>query len=89
MSHLATTLSVEAPPHALYDVIADPARSPEWQTLIAEMGRISGRPGGIGSSYVGYYRVAGRKLEGRFVVTAAERPVLHQLNGTTTGGWTR
>jgi hypothetical protein len=53
------------------------------------MGPISGRPGGIGSSYIGYYRVAGRKLAGRFVVTAAERPTLHQVNGTTTGGWTR
>jgi len=89
MSHLATTMSVEAAPHALYDLIADPARSPEWQSLLVEMGAISGRPGGIGSSFVGYYRVAGRRLEGRFVVTAAERPVLHQLNGTTTGGWTR
>ena len=89
MSHLSTTLTVEAPADAVFDVIADPARSPEWQTLLVEMGPISGRPGGIGSSYIGYYRVAGRKLAGRFVVTAAERPTLHQVAGTTTGGWTR
>ena len=89
MSHLSTTLTVEAPADAVFDVVADPARSPEWQTLLVEMGPISGRPGGIGSSYIGYYRVAGRKLAGRFVVTAAERPSLHQVNGTTTGGWTR
>ena len=89
MSHLSTTLTVEAPAAAVYDVVADPARNPQWQTLLVEMGPISGRPGGIGSSYVGYYRVAGRKLTGRFVVTAAERPTLHQVNGTTTGGWTR
>jgi ribosome-associated toxin RatA of RatAB toxin-antitoxin module len=89
MSHLSTTLAVDAPATAVYDLIADPARSPEWQTLLAEMGAISGRPGGIGSSYVGYYRVAGRKLASRFVVTAAERPTLLQVNGTTTGGWTR
>ena len=42
-----------------------PARSPEWQTMLAEMGDIAGRPGGIGSSFVGYYRVAGRRLTGR------------------------
>ena len=40
---------------------------------------ISGRPGGIGSSYAGYYRVARRKIAARFVVTAAERPTLHQV----------
>ncbi len=89
MSHLATTLRIEAPATAVFDLIADPARSPEWQTMLAEMGDIAGRPGGIGSSFVGYYRVAGRRLTGRFVVTAAERPTVFQVNGTTTGGWAR
>jgi uncharacterized protein YndB with AHSA1/START domain len=89
MSHLSTTLRIDAPITTVYDLIADPARSPEWQTLLAEMGEIAGRPGGVGSSFVGYYRVAGRRLTGRFVVTAAERPVLFQVNGATTGGWAR
>jgi ribosome-associated toxin RatA of RatAB toxin-antitoxin module len=89
MSHLSTTLRIEAPAVAVFDLIADPARSPEWQTLLADMGDIAGRPGGIGSSYVGYYKVAGRKLASRFVVTAAERPRLLQVNGTTSGGWAR
>jgi ribosome-associated toxin RatA of RatAB toxin-antitoxin module len=83
------TLRIEAPASALFDLIADPARSPEWQTLLVEMGDISGRPGGIGSSFVGFYRVAGRKLACRFIVTAAERPTVFQVNGTTTGGWAR
>ena len=89
MSHLSTSLHVEAPPWVVFDLIADPARSPEWQSLLVEMGEIAGRPGGVGSSFVGYYRVAGRRLTGRFVVTAAERPTLIQINGTTTGGWAR
>jgi ribosome-associated toxin RatA of RatAB toxin-antitoxin module len=89
MSHLSTTLRIEAPASAVFDLIADPARSPEWQTLLVEMGEISGRPGGIGSSFIGFYRVAGRKLASRFVVTAAERPTVFQVNGTTTGGWVR
>jgi hypothetical protein len=50
---------------------------------------VSGRPGGVGSSYIGYYRVGGRRLEGRFIVTAAERPTFHQAAGTTRGGWAR
>jgi ribosome-associated toxin RatA of RatAB toxin-antitoxin module len=89
MSHLGTTFRVAAPPDFVFDLIADPSRGPEWQTMITEMGEISGRPGGVGSSYVGFYRVAGRRIEGRFVVTAAERPTLHQAAGTTRGGWAR
>ncbi|HLO36205.1 MAG TPA: SRPBCC family protein, partial [Candidatus Deferrimicrobium sp.] len=89
MSHLSTSLRIEASAAAVFDLIADPARSPEWQTLLVEMGNISGRPGGVGSSFVGFYRVAGRRLASRFVVTAADRPRLLQVSGTTTGGWVR
>ena len=89
MSHMSTSLHVEAPPWILFDLIADPARSPEWQSLLVEMGEIAGRPGGVGSSFIGYYRVAGRKLTSRFVVTAAQRPRLIQINATATGGWAR
>jgi ribosome-associated toxin RatA of RatAB toxin-antitoxin module len=89
MSHLSTTIRVEAPAEVVFDIVADPVRGPEWQTLISELGEVSGRPGGVGSSYTGYYKVAGRRLEGRFVVTAANRPTLHQAAGTTRGGWAR
>lgn len=89
MSHLSTTIHVDASPEAVFDLLADPSRGPEWQTLLTEMGQISGRPGGVGSSYTGYYRVAGRRMEGRFVVTAADRPRILQVAGTTRGGWAR
>lgn len=89
MSHLSTSIVVAAPPALVFDVVADPARSREWQTLVGEVGEIAGRPGGVGSSFVGSYRVAGRRVEGRFIVTAAERPSLLQLAGTTPGGWVR
>ena len=89
MSHLSTTIRIGASAAAVFDVIADPMRSPEWQSLLVEMGEISGRPGGIGSSFLGYYKVAGRRLAARFVVTAAERPRIFQVNGTTAGGWAR
>ena len=89
MSHLSTTIRVEATPETVFDLIADPSRAPEWQTLLAELGEISGRAGGVGSSYSAYYRVAGKRIEARFVVTAAERPRIHQSAGTTRGGWAR
>ena len=89
MSHLSTRLRIEAAASAVFEVIADPTRSPEWQSLLVEMGDVAGRPGGVGSSFSGYYRVAGRRLSARFVVTAAERPGLFQVSGATTGGWVR
>jgi uncharacterized protein YndB with AHSA1/START domain len=89
VSYLSTMFYVDAPPEVVFDLIADPARGPEWQTLLAGMGEISGRPGGVGSSYTGYYGVAGRRLEGRFIITAAERPKILQAAGTTRGGWAR
>jgi uncharacterized protein YndB with AHSA1/START domain len=49
MSHLSTTFRVGASPDIVFDLVADPARGPEWQTMITEMGAISGRPGGVGS----------------------------------------
>lgn len=82
-------LVVDAPAVTVFDIVADPSRSPEWQTLLAEIVEVAGRPGGVGSSFVGYYRVAGRRLAGQFIVTAAERPTLYQVAGTTTGGWAR
>ncbi|HET9455868.1 MAG TPA: SRPBCC family protein [Candidatus Limnocylindrales bacterium] len=89
MSHLSTTIHVDASPEVVFDILSDPVRGTEWQTMLGELGDVSGRPGGIGSSFTGFYRVAGRRLESRFVVTAAERPTLFQLAGTTRGGWTR
>ena len=89
LSRLSTTLRVGASAADVFDLIADPSRGSEWQTLLAEMGDIAGRPGGVGSSFLASYRVAGRRLAARFIVTAAERPTLFQLNGATTGGWAR
>ena len=89
MSHLSTTVRVEASAEVVYDIVADPERALEWQTLVSELDEVSGRPGGVGSSYVAHYKVAGRRLEGRFIITAAERPTLHQAAGTTRGGWAR
>jgi hypothetical protein len=89
MSHLSTTIHVDVSPEVVFDILSDPVRGPEWQTMLGELGEVSGRPGGIGTSFTGFYRVAGRRLESRFVVTASERPTLFQLAGTTRGGWTR
>ena len=33
MSHLSTTLMVDASAEVVYDLLADPARAPEWRSL--------------------------------------------------------
>jgi hypothetical protein len=91
MRQLATSFEVEAGPERVYDIVADPRRHMEWQTAVRQILAVSGRGGGIGSSYTARYRVAGRALEARFVVTAADRPSLHRVSGTSAAGaatWT-
>ena len=41
MSHLSTTVRVEAPADVVYDIVADPSRGPEWQTLVSGLGDIA------------------------------------------------
>ena len=65
LSRLSTNLRIAAPAADVYDLIADPSQSHEWQTLLVGMGDIAGRPGAIGSSFVAVYRVAGRRLSSR------------------------
>ena len=39
MSHLSTTVRVDAPAEVVYDIVVDPVRGPEWQTLVSRAGR--------------------------------------------------
>ena len=90
MSHLSTTVRVEAPAEVVYDIVADPSRGPGMAD--APRPRWARSPGGRAASDRATSATTaspGRRLEGRFVVTAAERPTLHQAAGTTRGGWAR
>jgi uncharacterized protein YndB with AHSA1/START domain len=91
MRQLTARFELDAEPEQVYDVIADPRRHTEWQAAVRDVVAVSGRGGGVGSSYSAIYRVAGRPLEARFVVTAADRPRFHQVTGSSTAGratWT-
>jgi hypothetical protein len=91
MRQLATRFEVDAGAERVYDLVADPRRHSEWQTAVRQILAVSGRGGAVGSSYTARYRVAGRTLEARFVVTAADRPRLHRVTGTGAAGvatWT-
>lgn len=91
MRQLTARFEVHAEAERIYDLIVDPERHTEWQTAVRDVVAISGRNSGVGSSYSALYRVAGRSVEARFVVTAADRPRYHQVTGSATAGratWT-
>ena len=89
MSHLSTTVRVEASPEVVYDIVADPARGPEWQTLVAELGEIVGP---AGRRRVELHRLLpGRRPAPRGPVRRDRRgaPDVPPGAGTTRGGWAR
>jgi hypothetical protein len=89
MGHIEIRLGVAASPDRVFDLVVDTARYDEWQTMTQELLSRSGPADAIGASFAARYRVLGRSLQARFVVTSAIRPYLHELTGTTRGGWAR
>ena len=89
MGHIETRFRVAAPPDRVFDLVVDTVRYPVWQTMLQELLGRSGPADAVGASFAGRYRVLGRNLHARFVVTSAIRPYLHELTGTTRGGWAR
>ena len=89
MSHLTTRVRVAAPPETVFELVADPSRAPDWQTLVASVRELEGPPGVVGSSFTGLIRIPGRAIEARFAVTAANRPNRLEITVTTAGGWAR
>jgi hypothetical protein len=89
MGHIETRFTVAAPPDRVFDLVVDTSRYREWQTMTDALLARSGPADAVGASFAARYRVLGRNLHGRFVVTSAIRPYLHELTGTTRGGWAR
>lgn len=89
MSHLTAHLRVRVPPETVFDLVADPARAPEWQSLVASVRDPTGVSGTVGSAFTGVIEVAGRAIQARFLVTAASRPHRFEVTATTAGGWAR
>jgi carbon monoxide dehydrogenase subunit G len=84
---------VEAPPEAVYDLVTDPERLPEWQPTTKAVRREREGPLQPGERFVEVHRAMGRDMES--VVEAAEldRPrafALHIVEGAVPldGRWT-
>lgn len=87
MGELSERLRIAATPDVVYELVDDPTRFAEWQPYVALVADIAGRPEGIGTSFMATYRVFGRRLLTRWVITGAEHGRLLETTGTTSGGW--
>ncbi len=86
MGHVVLTTHVEATPEQVFDFAAKPERIPEWHASLIEVKSVSGPLDAVGASYTGVMKVAGRRLDGRWVVTEVERPSQMTQRGTAPGG---
>jgi uncharacterized protein YndB with AHSA1/START domain len=82
-SRISAVVEIAAPPELVYRVYVD--RFPEWQPA-ARLERIDAGAGPAGSEYVARYRIAGRTLEGRFTVVAADPPRSVRVEAKGVGG---
>jgi hypothetical protein len=89
MGHIETRFRAAASPELGFDLVVDVTRYLGWQSLLQELLTLSGPTDAVGTSFTGRYRVLRGNLPVRFVVTAAVRPYLHEMTGTTRGGWVR
>lgn len=87
MGELSERVRIAAPAEVVYDLVDDPARFAEWQPYVTLVTDLAGRPEGIGTSFLATYRLFGRRLLTRWVITAAEHGRLLETTGTTSGGW--
>lgn len=85
MGHIREAVYLNAPVERVWAFVTDYARFPEWQTSLIEVRDFQGLPGTLGFSYEAVYKGLGRRLEGRFEITEADRPRLLKEKGEMPG----
>ena len=72
---ITQSLHVPAPPEAIFAVLADVERAPEWSASIDRVRRTSPDPFGVGATFVEEATFVGLSLKTPKVVTAFEPPL--------------
>ena len=72
MGHVRKVVLIDAPPEGVWDVLRDADRLPEWNEELVAVKDVSGPLDHPGAGYTQVMSFAGRRVEGRFEVTAAE-----------------
>jgi uncharacterized membrane protein len=80
------SIHIERPPEAVFEVLCDLSRLPEWNTAVVAVETVSNQPTNVGTSFVQISRVAGRTVESQMKVVAYDPPGLFDLEGRTPGG---
>ncbi len=86
MGHVRETIFINAKPEQVWELGAKAERLHEWQTNLLEVKDVSGPIDHVAAGYTFVIRIAGRRLEGHWEVTRAEKPRLIELKGTAPGG---
>ncbi len=86
MGHIRESIHIDAPIEQVWELGAKCERYTEWQTGVVEIRDCSGPIDHVGAKYSLVYKSMGRRLEGTFEVTRAEKPRLIEQKGTIPGG---
>ena len=86
MGHVREKFHVDAPIEVCWELGADPGRFLEWQEGVLDVTDYTGKLDHLGAGYSPVFRIAGRRLEGRFEVTRIDKPRVMELTGTNPAG---
>jgi carbon monoxide dehydrogenase subunit G len=79
MSRFTYSIHVNAPPEAVFDVLTDPQRIPDWHAGV-EIKDVTGPPA-VGAAFTIVGTMLGRKQEHRRTITQFERPRVFAMEG--------
>jgi uncharacterized membrane protein len=88
MTRIERSIEIDQPPDAVFDVLIDLDRLPDWATNVVDTGDISETPIRTGSSFRQTVRIGGRTLDTEWRVTQLERPRQIAYAATAVGGGT-
>ena len=83
MPRIYITEHIQAPPQAVWDLISDIRRGPEWVTVMLEVLHVSEGPIGKGSSYRELSKIGPSKSETEWTITEFNPPTVqvHESRG--------
>src|SRR5437867_3402714 len=81
-----STVYIDAPPEAVWKVLTDANRRPEWEDAITSVREVSGPMDEVGASWVEVRLAKNREQPSRIEVTKVEAPQLIEWTGPLPAG---
>lgn len=81
MHSASDEIRIDAPPEAVYRIVADPRRLPQWMSSLIEVRNVRGS--GVGQTYEWTYKMTGVKFDGK---TEVVKENVGELRNTRTVG---